>query len=75
MFSDRNLLPLCETVLEIVRWKRRARLTMRTQKNKHRCKQANKFSDILFSFEFLRLNIVRVCVRAGVRVCVCVISV
>lgn len=51
----------CKIVLEILKWKYKERITMHTQKNKHRCRRANKCSDILFSLESLSLNIVCVC--------------
>lgn len=51
---------------------------MHTQKNKHRCKQANKFGDILFSLpKYSACVCVCVWVRARAYVCmhVCVISI
>lgn len=58
----------CKSVLEILKWNWKIRITMHTQKNKHRCKQANKFGDILFS---LPKYSACVCVWGGARTRIC----
>lgn len=66
----------CKGVLEILKWNWKIRITMRTQKNKHRCKQANKFGDILFSLpKYSACAYVWVRARAYVCMHVCVISI